>query len=48
MTSWREPVPATIVGGTGDYAGARGWERGTWLDAKFTKLRITDAFELSS
>ena len=37
-----------IVGGTGDYAGARGFERGTWLDAKFTKVRITDAFQLSS
>jgi hypothetical protein len=33
-----------IVGGTGDYAGARGWEQGTWLDAKFTKLRIRDTF----
>jgi len=36
-----------IVGGTGEYAGARGWEHGTWLDAKFTKLRITDTFDLA-
>jgi hypothetical protein len=33
-----------IVGGTGEYAGARGWETGTWLDAKFTKVRIVDTF----
>jgi hypothetical protein len=33
-----------IVGGTGDYAGAGGWENGTWLDAKFTKVRIKDTF----
>ena len=33
-----------IVGGTGDYAGARGWESGMWLDAKFTKVRIVDTF----
>jgi len=34
-----------IVGGTGDYVGARGWESGTWLDAKFTKVRIVDTFD---
>jgi hypothetical protein len=33
-----------IVGGTGDYVGASGWESGTWLDAKFTKVRIVDTF----
>jgi hypothetical protein len=33
-----------IVGGTGEYAGARGWETGTWLDRKLTKVRITDTF----
>jgi hypothetical protein len=37
-----------IVGGTGEYAGARGWEHGTWLDAKYTKLRIIDTFDLAS
>ncbi len=33
-----------IVGGTGEYAGAKGWESGTWLNAKFTKVRIVDTF----
>jgi hypothetical protein len=33
-----------IVGGTGQYAGIRGWESGTWLNAKLTKVRITDTF----
>jgi hypothetical protein len=30
-----------IVGGTGDYGGARGWQNTTWLDSKFSKARVT-------
>ena len=36
---------AAIVGGTGQFAGARGWETGTF-NAKLTKVHFTDTFSL--